>query len=184
MSRLIFLTALILLIIAFLLFFPIVLESDLHFDLNKKKCGFSLFLFKKIKIIGGYAQTYQGGIALHVTRKKAILIPYRQMNSQRKKFSFIKTFRLLDFTLTTESGAEYLFLIAGLHAVFRIVFFAIGREKENVENNLWLTDGDTLRVSLNVVFFFNLFILLRNFIKFLKEKMKILWQKKMKKSTI
>ena len=170
--------------IVLILFFPIVIETDAHFDLNKKKCGFAVYLYKKIKLIGGYAATYQGGLALHVSPKKAILIPYSQMDSERKRFSFIKTCRLIEFTLTTETGAEYLFPVAALHAGLRTYFFIIGGEKENIENNLWLTDGDVLRVSLNFVIFFNLFILLCNFIKFLKEKIKILWRRKTKKSTV
>ena len=160
------------------------IESDTHCDLNRKKFGFAVFLFKRIKIIGGYIATYNGGIALHVSEKKAILIPYSQMNSERKRFSFIKTFRLIAFNLTTETGAEYLLPVALAHTALRAYFFTIGGDKDKIENNLWLTDGDTLRVSLNFVIFFNLYILLKNFIKFLKEKIKILWRKRKKKSTV
>ncbi|MBQ8685118.1 MAG: hypothetical protein IJ514_02980 [Clostridia bacterium] len=174
---------LILLSTAFLLFFPIVIESDTHLDLNRKKCGFAVFAFKRIKLIGGYIATYDGGLALHVSKKNAILIPYSQMDSERKRFSFIRTFRLISFRLTTETGAEYLLPVGLIHTALRACFFAIGGDKDKIENNLWLTDGDTLRVSLNFVIFFNLYILLKNFLKFLKEKIKILWRKKMKKST-
>lgn len=184
MSRFFLFLALSLLILALLLFFPIVIESDTHCDLNRKKFGFAVFLFKRIKIIGGYIATYNGGIALHVSEKKAILIPYSQMNSERKRFSFIKTFRLIAFNLTTETGAEYLLPVALAHTALRAYFFTIGGDKDKIENNLWLTDGDTLRVSLNFVIFFNLYILLKNFIKFLKEKIKILWRKRKKKSTV
>ena len=173
-----------LLSVAFLLFFPIVIESDTHCDVNRKKFGFAVFAFKRIKLVGGYITTYQGGIALHISKKKAILIPYSQMNSERKRFSVIKTFRLISFNLTTETGAEYLLPIAFAHTALRAYFFAIGGDKDKIENNLWFTDGDTLRVSLNFVIFFNLYILLKNFIKFLKEKIKILWRNKKKKSTV
>ncbi len=167
-----------------MLFFPIYVEADAHYDMNRRKFGFAVYLYKAIPVIGGYAATYRGGIALHVSKKKAILIPYSQMNSQRKKFSFVKTFRIKSFRLTTESGAEYLPLTAVAHALLRTLFFIIGGEKEEVENNLWLTDGDVLRVSLNCLLYFNLFILLKNFIKFCKEKIRILWQKRTKKSTL
>ena len=171
-------------IIAFFLFFPIVIQTDVHYDINGKKAGFVVFLYKIFKIIGGYIQTYQGGLALHVSPKKAILIPYEQLNNERKKFSFIRTFRLISFTLTPETGAEYLFPVSIAQIILRSIFLAQGGQKENVENNLWLTDGDTMRISMHSVIYFNLFILLCNVIKFIKEKMKILWQKKTKKSTI
>ncbi len=184
MGRLFLYTAIILAGIAFLLFFPIVFETDIHFDVNRKKCAFAVFLYKKLKLIGGYAATYQGGIALHVSPKKAILIPYSEINNERKKFSFVKTFRLVAFTLTTETGAEYLFPVSLAHTVLRVYFFVIGGDKDKIENNLWLTDGDVLRVSLNSVLYFNGYILLINFFKFIKEKVKILWRKKIKKSTV
>ena len=174
----------IVLCVLFLLFMPIVIESDAHCDLNRKKFGFAVFLFKKIKLIGGYITTYTGGIAVHITQKKAILIPYKQMNSERKKFSFIRTFRLISFKLTTETGAEYLLPIGIMHTALRAYFFASGGEKDKIENNLWLTDGDTLRVSLNFVAFFNGYILLKNVLKFIKEKIEFLWRKKRKQSAV
>lgn len=183
MGRFLLRATLIVLITATALFFPIVVETDAHYDMNRKKFGFAVFLYKFIKVIGGYAATYEGGVALHVSPKKAVLIPYSKMNSERKRFSFVKTFRLIAFTLTTETGAEYLMPVWVAQTALRAYFFATGGEKENVENNLWLTDGDVLRISLNSVVYFNLFILLRSFIKFLKEKIKILCRKKIKKST-
>ncbi len=164
------------------LFFPIYIETDAHYDMNRRKLSFVLYAYKFIRILGGYAATYPGGIALHVSKKRAILIPYSQMDSERKKFSFIKTFQLKSFILTTETGAEYLLFSAIGHAILRTLFFIKGGNKKEVENNLWLTDGDVLRISLNCLIRFNLFILLKNFLKFCKEKMQIC-QKKTKKST-
>ncbi len=183
MGRLFF-YALPLLIILAILFFPIYVETDAHYDMNRRKFAFAVYAYKFLRIIGGYVATYSGGIALHVSKKKAILIPYSQMNSERKKFSFVRTFRLKTFRLTTESGAEYLPLTAAAHSLLRTYFFILGGEKEGIENNLWLTDGDVLRISLNCLVYFNLFILLKSFIKFCKEKIRILWQKRTKKSTL
>lgn len=162
-----------------ILFFPIYLETDAHYDMNRKKLGFSVYAYKLIPILGGYASTYKGGVAFHISDKKAILVPYKQMDSERKKFSIFKTFRLKVFNLTTETGAEYLFVSAIAHAILRVLFFINGGEKEKIENNLWLTDGDVLRISLNVLFYFNLYILLKSFIKFCKEKYKIYVRKKL-----
>ena len=79
---------------------------------------------------------------------------------------------------------KYLLPIAIVHAVLRIYYFIKGGKKEGIENNLWLTDGDVLRISISTTVQFNLYMLICAFINFLKEKIKILWQKKMKKSTI
>ncbi len=163
-----------------LLFFPIYLEMDAHYDMNRRKFAFAVYAYKKLRVFGGYAATYLGGIALHVSKKRAILIPYDKVNDERKKFSVFKTFRLKSFLLTTESGAEYLPITAVAHSALRTLFFIMGGKKERIENNLWLTDGDTLRISLNCLLYFNLFILLKNFIKFCKEKIRILCRKKIR----
>ena len=184
MGRFFLLFILVVASLALFFFTPIVLETDVHYDMNRKKFGFAVFIYKIFKIIGGYVTTYQGGFALHISPKKAILLPYNKMNSERKRFSFIKTFRLISIRITTETGAEYLLPISTAHTILRAYFFATGGDKDKIENHLWLTDGDVLRISLNSVLYFNLYILLRNFIVFLKEKIKILWQKKTKKSTI
>ena len=165
------------------LFFPIFLHTNAHYDLNKRKFGFSIYFYKLIKLVGGYIATYQGGFAIHLSQTKAVVVPYAQLNNERKRFSFMRTFRLKSFVLTTETGAEYLLPIAVAHSALRTYFFIRGGKKENVENNLLLTDGDILRVSLQCVLFFNIYILLCALLKFFKEKIKILWRKKMKKLT-
>ena len=184
MGRLFFVLSFLLLTVAFLLFFPIILDTDIHGDINKRKLTFLLRLFGKIKILGGYITTYKGGIAFHINERKAILKPYKQMNEERKRFSFLKSFRPIEFTLTMETGAEYLFYVAIVQAILRIYFFAIGGAKEKIENNVWLTDGDVLRVSLHSAIFFNGYILLCNFIKFLRGKIVNLCLKRKKKSIV
>ena len=166
-----------------LLFTPIYLHMNAHYDMNRKKLAFTTNAYRAIKLIGGYVATYKGGVAVHISKKKAILIPYTEMEGERKRFSFLKTFRLKSLSLTTETGAEYLFQMALLQILFRVYFFLQGGQKEKLENNLWLTDGDVLRISANIVLRFNIYIILRNIIMFLKEKIKTLWQKKIKKST-
>lgn len=184
MDRLLLYLLLSVLILGFLLFFPITLVTDAHYDMNRKKFGFAIYIYNSIKVIGGYVATYNGGLAVHITPKKAILLPYSKLNSQRKRFSFMKTFRLITLRITTETGAEYLLPVTTAHTFLRAYFLSKGRARENIENNLWLTDGDILRISLHSVVFFNGYILIVSFVKFLKEKMSILWQKKKKRSII
>ncbi len=183
MGKFFFVSLWVLVGLAVALFFPIYLETDAHYDMNRRKLAFAVYAYKILPIFGGYLATYTGGLAVHISKKKAILIPYSKVNNERKKFSFFKTFRLKSFILTTESGAEYLFLTAIAQIALRTLFFITGGEKKGVKNNLWLTDGDVLRISLNSVFYFNLFILVKSFLKFCKEKIKELCRKKIKKST-
>ncbi len=165
-------------------FFPFYIQMDAHYDVNRKKLGFSASLFGFIKLVGGYIGTYKGGISLHLTKKRAVLVAYNKINSERKRFSFMKTFRLVSLKQTVETGAEYLFLSTIVQTTIKAIFVARRGKKEAFYSNLWLNDGDLLRISVNAVLYFNLFILIKNFIKFIKEKLAILWQKKTKKSTV
>ncbi len=184
MGRLFFIIAIIIVGLLFLLFFPIYLETNMHYDMNGKKLAFSVKAYKTVQLVGGYIATYKGGLAAHLSDKKAVLIPYTDLDNERKRFSVFRTFRLKSLVITTETGAEYLLTVALAQAVFRGIFFAMGGKREKIENNLWLSDGDMLRVSVSFLIRFNLFIILRNFIKSIKEKIKILCQTKMKNSTI
>lgn len=171
------------LITGIVLFFPFFLETNIHYDLNRQKFGFEFLLFGVLKVFGGYIGTYKGGFALHVSPKKAVLLPYAQMDNERKRFSFMKTFRLISLRVTTETGAEYMLLISALQTILRTYLLANGRKHRNVENNFWLTDGDTLRVSAVSVLHFNIFMLLKVFLKYIRGKIEALWQKKTRKLT-
>ncbi len=120
---------------------------------------------------------------MHVSPKKAFLFPFNRMNDDRKKFAFVKTFRLIRLRVTTETGGEYLLPAMFASAIIRGYLQIKAQYLHNVKTNVWLTDGDTLRVSGNWLLFFNLFILIKNFFIFVKEKMIILWRKKTEKST-
>ncbi len=154
-----------------LFFIPIVFRIVVHYDMNRKKFCFSLYLFNFIKIIGGYIATYRGGLAIHISKKKAIVLSYGQLEGERQRFSFIRTFHLTSFQLTTETGAEYLLPAFVLYSTVKNYFIIKSLPKCMIENHLWLADGDKLRLSLSIVTWFTLFILLKNFIKFLKKKM-------------
>ena len=166
------------------LFLPIFLKTAVHYDMNRRKFCFAIYIFGFLRVFGGYIATYKGGLAIHISDKKAILLPYSQIEKERKRYSFVRTFHLYAVALTTETGAEYILPISIIHALVRTYFFAIGGKKEKIENNLWLMDGDALRVSLNITVWFNMFMLIKELLKFLKEKLKLLWQKKIKKSTV
>lgn len=170
MDRLFFIVLTIGLSIFVLLFFPIYIKTDTHYDMNGRKLAFSLSLYRYFRLFGGYIATYPGGLAMHISPQKAVLIPYTDLDSERKRFSVVRAFRLRELNVTIETGAEYLLWVSILQMLFRIFFFIQGEEKEKIENNLWLSDGDVLRVSANFTVRFNLFIILQSLLLKLKEK--------------
>lgn len=183
MGRLFFYSVIIVVGITLVLYFPFVFETDLHYDLNGKKLGFAVYFYGIIKLIGGYVTTYNGGFAFHLSEKKVFLEEYSKIERERKRFSFMRSFKVIGLNLTTETGAEYLLPIGVIHSLLRIYFFIVGGKKENIENNLWLTDGDVLRVSSKLTVYFNIRILLGELFKFIKERVNHIWKRKRKKST-
>ena len=152
--------------------------------MNGRKLAFSISLYKFFRVFGGYIATYKGGLAMHISPQKAILIPYRDLNRERQRFSIMRAFHLHKINLTVETGAEYLLSSAMIHGILRAIFFILGGKKETIENNVWLVDGDVLRITMNFTIRFNLFILLRRAMITIKEQIKQVWRRKIKNSTI
>ena len=99
------------------LFLPIFIKAVAHYDMNRRKFAFSVYLFGFIKIIGGYIATYNGGLAVHLSRKSAVLFPYSKMHSERTRFSFIKTVHfILEFLFTF----NLLFVCIGIGEVLKV----------------------------------------------------------------
>ncbi len=165
--------------IILLLIFPFAFTLDLYADVKGKKFSFALHFYDFFKVIGGYITTYEKGLALHVTKKKAILLPYAEMESQRKKFQFTECFKITQAYVFIQSGAEYLLQTLFLHRILDI-FFKINSKKRELKSGLIATNGEELKICTSTHFYFNIYMLLQEFIKFLKEKIAIYARKKRK----
>lgn len=165
---------------AIILFAPIVQEFNAYGDLSEKKLAFSLYLFGFIKLIGGYVSSYRGGVAVHISEKTAILLPYSGMNEQRKKFKIFRSFRLISLEAAAETGADY-FAGAGIACAFLKGYLAVKGKAKKSDLKLYLTDGDVLRLSVRVVAYFRIGVLLALFIRFLIKvtirRMRGLWKR-------
>lgn len=168
------------------LFLPVTQTLNAYGDLNEKKFAFSLYLFGFLRLVGGYVTSYKGGVALHVSKKTAILLPYSGMNEKRKKFSFVRTFHLISLSVSTESGAEYFALIGKCYLALKAYLKITGRAKKS-KTNLLLTNGDGLKTSVRLTVYFTMAELLATFINFLfksaARRLKQKWKKK-EKSTV
>ena len=164
------------------LFFPIYLETNAHYDMNRRKLAIGIYLYKVFRVFGGYLATYSGGMAFHVSDKKAIIIPYSQVHAEGKRFSMFRRFRLKSLFLTIETGAEYLLPAHAAHTLADSILQAkYGRNLPH-RNVLWLNHGDILRISLQFTVYFNLFMLMQYGYKVLKEKITRSCRKKKKNS--
>lgn len=157
--------------ILFLLFVPFFFSLRTYFDVKTKKVAFSLFFFNLIKVFGGYATLYAEGIAFHVRRDKAVLLPLKEMGDQRKKFSFTECFVRTKTCVFTQTGAEYLALGALFHGAIS-AYFLQNKTAAEERSLLYLTNGDDLRISASVEFYFNFYMLVKEGISAIKEKLR------------
>ena len=151
-----FFFVLIIVIVCAILFFPIYIETNAHYDMNRRKLALGIYLYKILRIFGGYLATYNGGLAFHVSEKKAIIIPYSQVNKERKRFSIFRAFRLKSLYLTIETGAEYLLTMATMQKILETYFTLKSGHPCLYQGVLWLNNGDLLRISLQFTAYFNL----------------------------
>ncbi len=155
----------------FLTFFPTFLWLDAYVDIRKNRAWFSLSAYRHLKFFGGYGQLDREGIAIHLTEKKAVFIPFDKMADTRKKFEITKGFQLWRFCQTVETGGAdsvYGVLIAAFLQSVGGGSFAYLRTKHpfvTLKNNTLLADTACLKVSVETATVFNGFVLGMAFLK-------------------
>ncbi len=150
---------------ALLFFFPIFVYVDAYVDVRENKCWFALSLFKFLKIFGGYLQVKQEGLVFHLTQKKAVILPYKEMAPMRKKFEITKGFQLYRFHQIVETGGEG----SPAGVLIGSLFMSLGGQICSVlhtqhpflslKNGVLLTETPNFKLTLQAVTVFNGLIL-------------------------
>lgn len=86
------------------LLLPIVLSVHLYLDVGRKKLYFGVYILRALKLFGGYASPGRGGVALHLSRRRAVLLPYRELFAAGKKFEIARGFAVADASFVLEAG--------------------------------------------------------------------------------
>ena len=167
-----------------LFLFPIFIYIDAYVDVRENKCWFALSLFKFVKIFGGYLQIKKEGLVFHITEKKAVILPYKQMAPMRKKFEVTKGFQLYRFHQIVETGGEGqpsgVVIAAALQVASAQIFSVLETMHPflSLKNGVLLTERAELKLSLQFVTVFNGLILsiaigkklLEAFLKWIRKK--------------
>ena len=149
-----------------LFFFPVFFYVDGYLDARERKCYFALSLYKHIKIYGGYAQLIRDGIAVHLTKKTAVVLSFKDMmTSGKKHFEVTKGFQLYRFHQILEvSGAErpYGVMLAAFIQMVSAQTFSVLKTAHpflSLKNSTVLVHRPTLKVTLQASMVFNGFVL-------------------------
>ena len=165
----------------FIAFFPITVSLDVHLDLKARKLFFGVRLYGLLRLLGGYIEPRAEGIAVHLSRKKALLLPYGQMLLSRPDLNKLHGFHITEVQAITETGtdAHDIFLAAALLSLGNAAGAAF-QGKCRIRNDVLLSTGTRLTSRIKVKF--NLFAVLVLLIKLAMEAF-ITWMEE-KKSTI
>ena len=105
---------------ALLFLFPICVNADVYLDAHENRGWFSVSLYHRLRLFGGYAELRGEGFVFHLTKKKAVVLSYAELAAARKKFEVTKGFQLCRFHQILEIGgaqdARSILLAAALSA--------------------------------------------------------------------
>ncbi len=159
--------------------FPVFLTVNVFCDVKAKKIYFSLSVYHIFKVYGGYATIYDEGIAFHLTKKTAALLPFNEIINTRKKFEITKGFYLFAYSQVIELGIEEapgyaMYAAAAVQIVSSIVssYLHVKKKSASFKSDILLREAETLlKVSLRAVLMFNFLILIIAAIKILLQKL-------------
>jgi len=157
---------------------PIFCNFNIYFDVNKNKYYFGLFLFKFIKVYGGYFQIIGEGLVFHVSEKKALILPFNKVFESRKKFTITKGFEIIRFHQVVEYGnkediAKPVFFCSLSQIIFGIIYAKYKIEKPFVNlksTTLLVEDESVFKLSANIVAAFNMIVIIIALSKIIMEK--------------
>lgn len=171
----------------FFFLFPIFVYVDGYTDAKENKFWFSVSLYRFFRVFGGYIQVKKEGLIIHLTKKKAVLVPYAQMADTRQKFEITKGFQLWRYHQIVETGGANspagILIAASLQAVSSAVFSVLKTAHPflSLRHNTLLTEKTELKISLQLATVFNGLVLTIAIVKKLLEAI-LNWIKE-KKST-
>lgn len=170
--------------LSFIIFiFPIF--ATVSVIIGGKRIGFSIYLFSVIKLGGGYITFHKEGYCVHISKNKAIFVPYKNMSEERKKFAVTEGFQLYKLHLTAElnKNADHSIPLAvimqsGLQSAFALI--KAERKYLSLKSGVLLSEGEP-SLTLKTVTVFNVFVLARAVIKIIMGRIITkIWQKKQK----
>lgn len=141
---------------------------------------FKLYLFNFIRVIKGYAEKIEEGFAFHITTKKAIIIPYKNILGMRKKIKPIQDYHIIKLNLEINySNYENNFNAIIISNIFQIInnnvlrILCYNKPYLNINNTINIYENEEknlfyIKCSFTIIF--NILMLLISIIKILMEK--------------
>lgn len=165
-------------IIFIVLIFPIFLNVNFHYSMSDKKMYFQIKVFAFIKVIDGYAQLIDEGVVVHLTKNKAIILPFTKIFDVRKKVEPLKDYHFIKLKTVTEIGVSDSAILPtvlsfSLSFIDKIVCWFLYNFKPqlDVDNRFFVFEGENrLEVFFKLCIVLNVLMIIISAIKILTEK--------------
>ncbi len=164
-------------VIFIVLIFPLFLSIKTVYCFKQKKLFFGVYLFS-IKILGGYVELVADGIAIHVTKKKAFLILYKNLIKMRVSVKPLQDYHFIKFKVYTDIGIKQNILpilscVFFFDYVWQSATFFLKTQKTYItfENNINVYEGEPrFNVYIDTTILLNVLMIMISLIKIFVEK--------------
>ena len=127
------------------LFTPLIFHFNFHYDSFLQKLFFTVSLYDKIILQGGYISIYAGGIAVHKSQNKATLIPIKEFLQKDKKPSPLMFFKINSISSVVETVPEYFLLIEVFKSALKI--YSEYQKKISTNFTIWIKNKKGFKIS-------------------------------------
>lgn len=167
------------LIIISIIIFPIFLSGNFNISQQKLKLFYKLKLFRIFTILKGYAEFINEGIIIHLTKRKAVIIPFENLFEVKKKVEPLKDYHLISCSFNAEIGNkenifEPLSTAFTLNYIYNYIKWFLYHKKPYFKSNVKIEvfdSKDVFELYLNGTVVFNLLMVLISIIKILMGKL-------------
>lgn len=165
-------------IVFILLIFPIFINLKLAFILQDKKLYFNIKLYGLINILNGYIEKIDEGLAIHLTKNKAIIVPYKKLLNVKGSVKPLMDYHFYNVTLDVTLGNENSILtpttisFISSYIINQITWY-LYHKKPYVKINKNFTvieEKNICDVRFSTLILFNLLMIILSIIKIVVEK--------------
>ena len=161
-----------------LLIFPIFIRIDVAFTKDAKKILYKIRLFNLFVLFYGYVEKVNEGIAIHLSKRKAIIITNDKIFDVKNKIKPLKDYHVIRLFMQIDLGNKESILTSlstawSINFVTKYVEWFLENSKPYVKFNSAINvyeEKDLFCVKINATFVFNLLMVTISLIKILLEK--------------
>ncbi len=160
-----------------IIIFPLYISVNCFLSKELGKTFFSIYLFGTIRILSGYVQIINGGIAFHIRKNKVYIYEYKNFFNIKKSVKPLQDYHLIKFNSLIEIGSSNVlepmstsFILNYFNNII-IWFFANKKPYLKINNDINVYEGKNIfNIYLKTGVMLNAVMIVLSIIKICAEK--------------